>query len=202
MADVFAATIDDAAARALPEALRAATRDLHHRVDHHPHLAPLVRADLTTGQYVHALTALHGLFAPCEARLADYLGQHHPEFPYAPRRRLADLEADLAYWGQPRPAPAWGGPDLDSPAQAVGCLYVLEGSNLGGRVIYRQLQASLKIDRERGARFFHGHGEAAEAMWGGFWHFASRVCPPSAAPEAAAAAAGLFRTFLDQLDAS
>lgn len=184
----------------LPAALRAATRDLHHRLDHHPRLAPLVRPDLNQAEYGQALVALHGLFAPCEARLADYLATHHPAFPYARHCRLADLEADLAYWRLAPPATSWAGPDLADSASAVGCLYVLAGSALGGRVIYRQLAGSLGLDRDHGARFFHGHGDAAEAMWQEFWAFALSACPPPAIPLAAAAAAGLFATLLDCLD--
>jgi heme oxygenase len=50
----------------------------------------------------------------------------------------------------------------------VGCLYVLEGATLGGQVIARRLQETLKIGPENGASFFHGYGRDAGHLWKSF----------------------------------
>lgn len=54
---------------------------------------------------------------------------------------------------------------LDCPAAALGALYVLEGSALGGQVLVPQLARHLGVRPDHGARYFHGFGERTGAMW-------------------------------------
>jgi hypothetical protein len=64
---------DTESVAALQAALRAATRDLHHRLDHHQLLAPLVRSGLTMADYSLALQALYAINAPTEKAISDYI---------------------------------------------------------------------------------------------------------------------------------
>ena len=56
-------------------------------------------------------------------------------------------------------------PALGSAAQALGCLYVIEGSTLGGRELARRLDHLLPRDSDAGRRFLFGHGARHGAMW-------------------------------------
>ncbi len=56
-------------------------------------------------------------------------------------------------------------PVCNSIAQAFGCLYVLEGATLGGRVLCRHFNQTLGLDVHNGSAFFAGYGEATGAMW-------------------------------------
>jgi len=51
---------------------------------------------------------------------------------------------------------------------AWGAMYVLEGSTLGGKIIYGQVNARLAIDRFTGARFFYGYGALTREFWSRF----------------------------------
>ena len=78
----------------------------------------------------------------------------------AARRRSALLLDDLAFLGAPAaplPAPPVL-PALRSAAQALGCLYVTEGSTLGGRELARRLDHLLPPGSDAGRRFLLGHG--------------------------------------------
>lgn len=57
----------------------------------------------------------------------------------------------------------WTG--LDNFARAVGTLYVLEGSTLGGMIIARNLKERLGIDGSNGGEYFSGRGKQTMAMW-------------------------------------
>ena len=189
-------------ATTLANELRAATRAQHHRLDHSPRLAPLVRPDLTLAAYSDSLRALYAINCPIELRIAEYIAAHNFPIDYAAHRRMDDLAADLAFLGEPLPALAWNGPLIDSPGALIGCFYVLAGSSLGGRVIFRQLQASLAVNDQNGAKFFAGHGEQTMAMWQQFWNFAAAVCPPTELPAARQSAALLFESILQQMESS
>ncbi|WP_024890432.1 biliverdin-producing heme oxygenase [Luteimonas huabeiensis] len=86
----------------------------------------------------------------------------------AERRRLPQVASDLQDLGQAlpeadiAPLPA----DLPLPA-ALGWLYVAEGSNLGGTVLYK-LAAGLGLDRDFGARHLAAHPDGAARHWRAF----------------------------------
>lgn len=182
--------------------LRTATANPHHRLDHHPVLAPLIRPGLAPEAYRRALVALHGISAPVEARIGEHVARARVPWDHAGRRRLPDLESDLAHFGWTPPAPFWDGPQVDSPGALIGCLYVLEGSTLGGRVIYRCLASSLGVTPTAGGRFFHGRGEATPACWESFRDFATRHCAPTDLPAAVRAACDLFAAYSNLLDST
>lgn len=78
------------------------------------------------------------------------------------------LAQDLAALGWPWPAHAatadpCAGLHLPDALAALGSLFVVEGSALGGQVIVRRLgtQAALAP----ALRYFQGHGEATRARW-------------------------------------
>lgn len=178
--------------------LRSATKALHHLLDHHPLLAPLVGDDLTVEQYGDSLAALHGIYAPLEAGIDRFLESMPGLFDYRPRRKLQALQDDLARLGR-RP---WNRQiDYSGPAtipELVGALYTVEGTTLGGQHILRCL-------RQRGfdslpQRFFTGYGDQTEALWGEFLAFASRVCPADDHQLAAETAASLFQGVKTHLD--
>jgi len=50
----------------------------------------------------------------------------------------------------------------------MGILYVIEGSTLGGRVIYKNIHQNLELDADSGAAYFSGYGELTEPLWKGF----------------------------------
>lgn len=180
--------------------LRTATRDLHHRLDHHILLAPLVRSGIRMADYGLALQSLYAINAPTENAIADYIHARGLPFDYASRRRMPDLLADLDYLSLSIPHLAWAGPSICSSGQLVGSLYVLEGSALGGRVIFKQLQSTLKLSELTGGRFFAGHGEKTMPMWQEFWKFAADICPHEQLSDATEAATALFESILPLLD--
>ena len=56
----------------------------------------------------------------------------------------------------------------------MGCLYVMEGSTLGGKFIARQVQEKLGLSPEAGTAFFSGYGNETGARWKTFREALSR----------------------------
>jgi heme oxygenase len=87
-----------------------------------------------------------------------------PGLQFERRRRLAGLAASLMRLGAAMPVNAPPPPRLPgSRSEALGLLYVLEGSTLGGRVILRQL-ASTGMDLD-GLGFLDPYGSESGRMW-------------------------------------
>jgi heme oxygenase len=115
----------------------------------------------------------------------------------APRSRLPHLRRDLAALGRTNaeqsglaecPAAA---SLLDGRARAVGSIYVLEGSTLGGQVIARAI-TDAGWAPPGGLTYFTPYGARTGEMWRRFGAWAEDVVPRD---ERAAAVVGAARTF-------
>lgn len=121
--------------------------------------------DLTI--YKAILKKFYGFFLPMEERLDSFLQLPFFLPDYPSRRKSSTLAADLRHLGiNPNDLPICTAlPQLADLAQAFGCLYVLEGSTLGGRVITKILHEALQIDERSGASYFNGYGAFTGDKW-------------------------------------
>jgi heme oxygenase len=141
--------------------LRAATQQAHHRLEDRlqaiEQLAtPLGRMALAPRYYV--------LHAGAEQAIAPHLDTL-AGLDFAVRRRSPQIASDLATLGQGRPT-LGRPPVVDSAAAALGWMYVLEGSTLGGRMIHRELERR-GVGLE-GLGFLDPYGEDTGARWRAF----------------------------------
>lgn len=133
--------------------LRAATDDVHQALHHAAPFAAIAEGRATPEAYGAVLRFLHryhaGMTQSC-ARGAAALSMPHLGDVHA--ARVAALAGDLADMGmEPGFAPL---PELHDDDFCIGILYTVQGSTLGGRVIYRQLDSLLPD--AAGRRFFRG----------------------------------------------
>ncbi|WP_375069421.1 biliverdin-producing heme oxygenase [Stenotrophomonas lactitubi] len=141
--------------------LKAATRDSHGALDKRimagdifadrSNFARFLRVQYRFHRSIDALYASPAL----DALLPDL----------AERRRLQQVRSDLQDLEQALPGEdiiALGN-DLPLPT-ALGWLYVAEGSNLGGTVLYK-MAAVLGLDRDFGARHLAAHPDGAARHW-------------------------------------
>jgi heme oxygenase len=148
--------------------LRTATATAHTEVET---TLALMDPDLDRDRLTHVLTALHGFWRAAEEGL-DAWAAGHPDdaasVGWAQRRRAGLFAADLATLGA---VPAPGRPELPPVAstdEALGRLYVLEGSTLGGVFIDRHLTDRGALTGGARLRAFSAYGERTGAMWHAF----------------------------------
>ena len=123
--------------------LRDATDAAHERLHQAEPFAAIAAERLSRAGYTDLL-----------ARIAAFHFTIDTPAPDPEDTRRALLKADLDTVRAPAPAPlAWSAPP--SRAGRLGCAYVVAGSALGGKVIYRQLDY-LFGDSPDGRRFFRG----------------------------------------------
>ena len=148
--------------------LRAGTRPAHASMETVPALSRLLAADLTRSEYVMVLQSMYAFHATFEPVVARALADHPEAAGMLDGARPRALAEDLDWFGHPAPPrlPQRLLPALDAPRGALGALYVLEGSGLGGRVIARHLSLSLGIAPGRGGSFYGGlSAEAVRERW-------------------------------------
>jgi heme oxygenase len=151
---------------AILELLRDRTRAAHDRAEE---ALPLLDPSLDAARYRAILAGFWGFHAALEPRLAAVAELRELGLDPAERRKLPRLEHDLRTLGtDPARLPlADAVPEVEGAAAALGCMYVLEGATLGGRVISRHL-AARGIGPDTGGAFFAGYGDETGEMWKSF----------------------------------
>ena len=131
-----------------------------------PSLAELARPD----GYAWSLRVMHRFFLAWEAPLFDALASADSGLMLSERGKVSLLSADLAALRLlPLTAPCAVPEDVVASAPtALGAMYVLEGSTLGGRIIERHCAVPLGMSPAHGGAFYHGYGERTGAMWRAF----------------------------------
>jgi heme oxygenase len=150
----------------LHQQLKRETAGLHRRLEAQ---LGLFEPDFSIDRYVQVLQIFHGFYAPVEASLAR-LTAVSPPLGLLLRARSELIESDLLALGSSRREIAelprcTHLPRLSCTEELAGCLYVLEGASLGGQVIAPMLRQRLGVDKDSGASFFVGDGEATSARW-------------------------------------
>jgi heme oxygenase len=151
--------------------LKQNTQDLHRSLE--TKLRVLLTDELSRDQFTAVQKKFYGFYKPIEARLLVIHKQDDLGFKLQDRLKLPLLVADLAslavHAEQLARLPICDAlPRLESVAEALGCLYVLEGSTLGGRIITGHLQKILHLDASRGGSFFNSYGSDVGRMWSSF----------------------------------
>ena len=143
--------------------LRAATSGEHTALED---VVAIERRIATPGGYESLLPPFFGFYQPLEAILA-----HHPwteELNFESRKKSAWLAEDLQEAGHDfsKVRLCEDLPSVGGMGHAWGCLYVLEGSTLGGQHISRMLdQRGVKVDT---SHFFRSYGTEVSSKWKSF----------------------------------
>ncbi|MFL6636380.1 MAG: biliverdin-producing heme oxygenase [Massilia sp.] len=185
----------DVAAEADPlAALRAATASRHAALDAG---LPIGAPDASLHDYAAHLALLRTWLVPLHAWLGGFADG--PQFDHAPR--LARIDADLADAGVASPylssgsdaaGDAW--PAAASPAYRWGVHYVIEGSQLGGAVLYERLGERLAPHR---LRYLKGDAGGPGLRWRGFMQaLRAGVRTPAEIADACAGACAAFDRIL------
>jgi heme oxygenase len=145
--------------------LRTATAALHRSLETR---LDLLSPHLSLERYQRLLRGFHGYYAAIEPRLVELARQTRATLAIV--ARTGHLEQDLLSLGVPADAIAAAPRCADLPAlldreHLAGCLYVLEGSRLGGRVIARFVEEHLGLTRLRGCCFFADEGQETTRRW-------------------------------------
>jgi heme oxygenase len=181
----------DVASEADPlTALRTATASRHAALDAD---LPIGAPEASLHDYIAHLVLLRTWLVPLHAWLAGFADG--PQFDHA--ARLARIDADLAdaeYASADTPdGDAW--PAAASPAYRWGVHYVIEGSQLGGAVLYERLRERLAPHR---LRYLKGDEAGPGPRWRVFTQaLRADVRTPAEIADACAGACAAFDRILE-----
>jgi heme oxygenase (biliverdin-IX-beta and delta-forming) len=174
--------------------LRTATAVAHEQVES---TLGLMDPGLRCERLVEVLGRLHAFWTAAEAGLDAWAAREPVDagtVGWARRRRAHLFAGDLRALGAaPLAVPGPALPPVADTDQALGRLYVLEGSTLGGTVISRHLAALPTLGPDVRLRAFSPYGTDTGAMWHAYRRVArERVAAGGDAGSVVAAARGTF----------
>lgn len=151
----------------------------------------ILQAVSTPAGRLRLVQGFHRLHAEAEASLAPWL-EDLADLDFDRRRRTARLAADLTDLGGRALSPSPSDVRVGSLPEALGWMYVLEGSTLGGKTIRRALSA--RGEDMTGLRFLEPYGAQVGDFWRAFLTILeSHVHGPQDVARMAAGARAAFR---------
>ncbi|MGN6726766.1 MAG: biliverdin-producing heme oxygenase [Tepidisphaeraceae bacterium] len=151
----------------LTDRLKAATRDAHVALETR---LDVMKPDLRLSQYVEQLGRWYGFCHTWETAGAAAFPSRAAAF-FDVRRKIPLLRRDLLTCGlsaariERLPVTARAAFRFYNPSTALGILYVIEGSTLGGAYIAKHIGDQLGLTRENGLSYYTSYGEARGAKW-------------------------------------
>lgn len=147
------------------EQLKSTTAAAHASLERRLRIA---RSEPSTSDYRNYLLAMYGFTAPIEQRLRSLADGFESELELERRCKSGLIAHDLARLSarfdselEP-PALCRSLPENRDATQALGTLYVLEGSTLGARWLLRHLQP---LGLDDCCTYLQSYGDALGAMW-------------------------------------
>lgn len=150
--------------------LKEETAPFHIQIEQNDYAKGIMNQTLTLEEYRTYLEKFYGFVTLAEQQITALPEWEELGFDIGSRMKTPLLEQDLIELGLSRAdlkklASCNEVPDVSTLPRALGYLYVLEGSTLGGQLITRQLKQFLPVTPESGGRYFSSYGADLRAKW-------------------------------------
>ncbi|WP_276134201.1 biliverdin-producing heme oxygenase [Polluticoccus soli] len=179
----------------LLDKLKAYTSGSHQELE--KLIIPRIKQATDKDAYRNVLQLFYGYFKPLEELVSKHVD--HTLLPdYEERRKTSALLSDIHYLCGSQNALKLCDdlPLIGNSRQAIGALYVMEGSTLGGKIIKGILMKNLDADGSKGFDFFGGYGDDTEKKWSAFKQIINdRFSDAETHHEILAAADNTFKKF-------
>lgn len=151
------------------QSLRKQTAVSHQKLEEN-HLSKMILAEkVSLTDYQNYLSAMYGVTVGCEDFVFTQIKDVFPDLDARRRSYLIiqDLQATGFSQSQIDALPVYRF-SFSSLAENAGAMYVLEGSTLGGRMLYKHIHKTLGLTPENGCSYFWGYGDQTGTMWKSF----------------------------------
>lgn len=117
--------------------------------------------------YAHYLKLMYDVHYDVEENIFPLLSGSIPDLKERKKKHL--IEEDLAFlnYNKPLAGAVFNTENITIPF-ALGILYVVEGSSLGGRFILKNIETIKGLDEGKGVLYFTGYGNKTGSHWKSF----------------------------------
>lgn len=152
--------------------LRQETAESHQKLEDNRLSKAILTPSVSIQDYQTYLAALFGVTIACEDQIFPAISHTITDLTerYKSTLIIDDLLATGVTEAEIDTLPVYRF-EFSSVAEALGIMYVLEGSTLGGRVLYKHIHETLGLTPENGASYFWGYGAQTGNLWKSFISF-------------------------------
>lgn len=188
------------------QTIKKSTADLHVLLESNPLLLAITMPGITLHQYYCYLILMKKIAAVYEKVIPPRLTGI---FSGGEQRKASQLIAEDVECIRHVPPQTFVLKDYTLPIEqmtipfALGFMYVMEGSKLGGKVIFKHIQRSLGFSENRGAKYLADYGVNSIALWKEFLSkFSGYVAENDCEAEAIEGARYAFKSIHDFFDSN
>lgn len=151
------------------ENLRSATAQSHTSLEKLPVSESIINPEVTKEQYTLYLSLMQDVVKDAEENIFPLLKNVVTDLKERNKNHLLSNDLTvLGYHKKEEIKPLSAALNNHSVAFALGIMYVIEGSSLGGRVILKNITDALGYTPENGASYFGGYGNKTGSHWKNF----------------------------------
>jgi heme oxygenase len=156
--------------------LRDSIMPLHDEAERLGPLHKIPEKSVTLEEYKEILERLYGFVSVAEDVIQRKINDQCVGLDYESRKRIGHIEKDLLFLGSSKASieqiPRCKDiSHVETLPDALGCLYLFEGSRLGGLVLSKSLCEQFGFKDYRGYAYFGSNGSKVTFMWSSFRDF-------------------------------
>lgn len=153
-------------------AIKNRTSESHKKLENLSISASITSPEMKISDYATYLSLMHDVHKSAEKILFPILNEQIDDLNQRKKTHL--IEEDLNYLGVNKTTSdiVFYKTDISVPF-ALGMLYVIEGSSLGGRFILKNVTTISGLDTGNGIAYFSGYGDKTGSYWKNFLNFLS-----------------------------
>lgn len=148
----------------LSERLKEETHSAHISVE--KLVIPRIKNLNSNQSYLKLLKLFYGYFKPVEERIDAFISDDVvPDISERRKSKVLLRDLQLFNGNESETVVCKDVPEISDVAEALGAMYVLEGSTLGGVHLSKMISEKMNIQSEKGLEFFSGYGSETLVKW-------------------------------------
>ncbi|MHC0445488.1 biliverdin-producing heme oxygenase [Flavobacterium sp. 3-218] len=150
--------------------LKTQTADSHKKLEELPVSKSIMSPEMKIEDYTYYLSLMHDVHNDTEGLIFPFFSNRLEDLEQRRKKHL--IEEDLIFLNaQKTNSEKVFQKEITSVPFALGVLYVVEGSTLGGRFILKNVSKFPELSGEQGVSYFNGYGDKTGSFWKSFLSF-------------------------------
>ncbi|MBZ4035511.1 biliverdin-producing heme oxygenase [Flavobacterium sp. 17A] len=150
--------------------LKTQTSDSHKKLEELPVSMSIMSPNMKIEDYTYYLSLMHDVHNDTERLIFPFFSNSLDDLEQRRKKHL--IENDLLFLksNKSNTEKVFQTEGISAPF-ALGILYVVEGSTLGGRFILKNVSKFPELSGNEGVSYFNGYGEKTGSFWKAFLNF-------------------------------
>jgi len=152
--------------------LKTQTSDSHTKLEQLPLSMSIMSPDMKIEDYTHYLSLMHDVHKDVEENIYPLFTDLIDDIQQRRKKHLIENDLSFLNYSKNNTVKVFKKSPISVPF-ALGIIYVVEGSTLGGRFILKNVSKSPELVGDQGVSYFNGYGDKTGSFWKSFLNFVS-----------------------------